>query len=1063
MKHLAPIGLWLPMFCLLTLLLLSAFQHANKDFPIPLNDLEVTLWAKQPLLKNPVALTHDREGRLYVTEANRRKSVDLDVRNMKGLEPIPWPALDYSLQSVEERRQLLKEYFNPDNGISHPWFRDYDGNGEKDWQDLTAKTERVNVLQDTDDDGVADHASVFAENFNTEITGTAGGVLWFEDNVYFSVIPDLWMLKDTNDDLVADTREVLFTGHGVHIGQGGHDLHGLTLGPDGRIYWSIGDKGINITSKEGEQFFYPNQGVIMRSEPDGTGFDVFAHGLRNCMELAFDDFGNLFCVDNDGDFKGERERLVYVTEGSDTGWRINWQYNHTDRWAEGQSLPPYNPWMKEQLAVPHFDEQAAYITPTLANYSDGPAGFIRNPGTALSETFSNHFFLTQFPGQLITSFELAPSGASFKMVNEATFQKGFMATGLSFGPEGSLYVADWAGNWEPTEDGGIFKIDVQREERHPLRDSTESLIKQGMQERDVTELLTFLSYPDQRVRLDAQFELVKRGAILDLIFVARDRRQEQLARIHGLWGIGQMLRTGASKEAIPLPALLNDPDHQIRIQACKLITEAPQFFDWYEEDVMLLLKDPEPHVRFHAMMALAKIGSDRSIPAIVDLLHENDNRDPFIRHAAISALAGIGNIEYLNWLSTHESRPVRRSAVVALRRLKHEGVTLFLSDSDPLVAAEAARAIHDDFGIPAAMPALAGQLNQTRHVNNEAFMRRVLNANLRIGGPEQLEQVLTFAGDTEAPAFLRYEALDIAYTWQAPPVLDRVERRFREITPRDSTALTPIIRAQLPDLLSTGEGKINSMVFALVNKYNINIDPRLLQELLSDETRGTQERIEALQLLAPLKKERKDALRTGLTSSNASVRIAALSVAFEYDQKRALSQIKSALSSSTSIPERQHAFRLLGAMDTKASQKAFAPWIEQLTTGTLSADQQLDVYLAASQSTQWQQLLATITEEQKQTFTLYGGDASRGEDLFQNHAAAACIRCHSVGGDGSNVGPNLSGIGKTASREYLLESLLEPGKTLAEGYEGQMSSMPPMGGILDLDEIRDLVEYLSTM
>ena len=896
------------------------------------------------------------------------------------------------------------------------------------------------------------------------MTGTAGGVLWYDDKVYFAVIPDLWMLTDTDHDQVADTREVLLTGHGVHIGQGGHDLHGLTVGPDGRIYWSVGDKGINITSKEGNHFFYPNQGVIMRSEPDGTGFEVFAHGLRNCMELAFDDYGNLFCVDNDGDFEGERERLLYVTEGSDTGWRINWQYNHTDRWADTQRLPRYNPWMQEQLSVPHFDEQAAYITPSLENYSDGPAGFIKNPGTALSTSYSNHFFLTQFPGQLITSFELAPSGASFKMVNERTFQEGFMATGLSFGPEGSLYVADWAGNWEPTQDGGIFKIDVPDEDRHPLRDSTEQLIRLGMDEREIPELLALLSYPDQRIRLNAQFELVERGAIQDMIFVAQDRRQEQLARVHSLWGIGQILRSGPSKESIPLPVLLHDPDHKIRIQACKLIAEAPQYFDWYEEEVMLLLKDPDQHVRFHAAMALSKIGSDRSISAIVDMLNENDNKDPFIRHAAISALAGIGNTEYLTWLSTHESRPVRRGAIVALRKLKHPGVKHFLPDADPMVALEAARAIHDDFGIPEAMPDLADQINNTQHVQNEAFMRRVLNANLRLGQPAHLDQVLTFAGNVDMPVVLRQEALDIAYTWQAPPVLDRVERRYREITPRDSASLTPIIREHLPQLLALQRGDLNKTVFAIVSRYNVNLNPRLLQDLLADESRNTGERTEALHLLVPLKKQRKKALKTSFESGNDSLRIEALSLAVKYDTKRAISQIKTVLNTSISLQERQHAFMLLGQLNSKASRKTLSPWVNKLQIGNVPSDQKLDIFLAATAHNTWNQSLPEkINREQQLGYTLYGGNAKEGADLFKNHPAAACIRCHSVGEEGSNVGPSLTGIGNRTSRDYLLEALVDPGKTMAEGYTEQVSSMPPMGGILELKEIRDMIEYLSTL
>ena len=109
------------------------------------------------------------------------------------------------------------------------------------------------------------------------------------------------------------------------------------------------------------------------------------------------------------------------------------------------------------------------------------------------------------------------------MVNESTFHEGFMATGLSFAPDGSLFIADWAGNWEPTEEGGIVRIDVDDTNRHPLRDSTQALIESGMNNRSENELIALLSYPDQRVRLDAQFELVDRNALNQLIFVCAER------------------------------------------------------------------------------------------------------------------------------------------------------------------------------------------------------------------------------------------------------------------------------------------------------------------------------------------------------------------------------------------------------------------------------------------------------------------------------------------------------------------------------------------------------------
>ena len=66
------------------------------------------------------------------------------------------------------------------------------------------------------------------------------------------------------------------------------------------------------------------------------------------MNLSFDEYGNLISEDNDGDHKGERERLVYLINGSDTGWRINWQFGkYTD--PDNNS---YKVWIDEKMGVP---------------------------------------------------------------------------------------------------------------------------------------------------------------------------------------------------------------------------------------------------------------------------------------------------------------------------------------------------------------------------------------------------------------------------------------------------------------------------------------------------------------------------------------------------------------------------------------------------------------------------------------------------------------------------------------------------------------------------------------
>ena len=270
--------------------------------------------------------------------------------------------------------------------------------------------EKIWRFEDPNDDGHFDKKSLFFEGLNTEVTGLAGGILFRDNAAYVTCIPDMLKITDTDGDGRGDKTEVLATGFGIHIGYGGHDMHGPTMGYDGRIYWTIGDKGFSVRSREGAVFHYPYHGGMFRCEPDGSNFEVFAHGLRNPQELAFDEYGNWFIVDNDGDF-GDRERFHYLLEGTDTGWRATWQYRSNRKFAEHGG---YNPWMADGLWKPHFDGQPAYITPAISNYSDGPCGFAYNPGTALNEKYQRHFFVTEFPGKNVRAFRTEPDGAGFK-------------------------------------------------------------------------------------------------------------------------------------------------------------------------------------------------------------------------------------------------------------------------------------------------------------------------------------------------------------------------------------------------------------------------------------------------------------------------------------------------------------------------------------------------------------------------------------------------------------------------------------------------------------------------
>src|SRR5205814_6456148 len=273
-------------------------------------------------------------------------------------------------------------------------------------------SERVSRIEDRDGDGKADHATVFADGFSTPLDGIGAGVLERHGSAWYANIPNVCLLRDTNDDGFADFRQSLHYGLGVRVGFIGHDLHGVHFGPDGKIYFSVGDRGSNVKVADGGHVGEPDAGCVFRCNPDGSNLEVFAFGLRNPQDLVFDQYGNLFTGDNNSD-SGDQARWVYIVEGGDNGWRVGYQFMENP-----YSRGPFN---AEKLWHPAFEGQAAYIVPPIANISSGPSGVAYFPGSGLPASFEKHFFLVDFRGgpanSSIHSFTLMPKRAGFELTN----------------------------------------------------------------------------------------------------------------------------------------------------------------------------------------------------------------------------------------------------------------------------------------------------------------------------------------------------------------------------------------------------------------------------------------------------------------------------------------------------------------------------------------------------------------------------------------------------------------------------------------------------------------------
>src|SRR5690625_6632911 len=99
------------------------------------------------------------------------------------------------------------------------------------------------MLEDESGSGHANRSQLFIHDFHEEVTDVANGVLYHEGDLFLGVSPDLWRLRDNDGDGYADEKESLAHGFGVQFIFAGHGVSGLKIGPDGRLYWSVGDMG----------------------------------------------------------------------------------------------------------------------------------------------------------------------------------------------------------------------------------------------------------------------------------------------------------------------------------------------------------------------------------------------------------------------------------------------------------------------------------------------------------------------------------------------------------------------------------------------------------------------------------------------------------------------------------------------------------------------------------------------------------------------------------------------------------------------------------------------------
>ena len=524
--------------------------------------------------------------------------------------------------TAEQEAELLKDVkaddafdvtlFAPSQMINYPVFVaasvdgmvfvGSDGNGAQG----TAKHRgRIVRLRDTDGDGRADETKMFVKDVDSP-----RGVVWDHDRLYVIHPPNLSVYIDKNGDGEADESKVLVEGIGWSFKDraADHATNGLNLGVDGYLYVTAGDFGIMKATGTDGRVIQHRAGGVIRVRTDGTGLEIFSTGTRNILEVATSPLLDHFTRDNTNDGGGWNVRFHYFTGLENHGYPRLYRY-----FSDEHIKPLADYGGGSGCGAVWVDEPAfrAWSGPSSEPYAGAP--FTVDWGTgAVSrhavKRVSSSYEETEKPKQIVKVTK--PTDAD--------------VDGL-----GNMYVASWKGavfNWVGGDVGYLIRLRPKGFVTPPLMMADKA---------DAAALVKELSSDSHRRRLAAQRELIRRaqsGTELPagVTALTNDLQQPLAVRVVALGAIYQT----------PTPPTMqakrgaNDPlvEYDLRFSAMRGATINPSSID-----------PTDPRVVLQGVIAAAQ---SKQLPAILPIADKLANHDDRIAHTIARALGLHGEVSY---------------------------------------------------------------------------------------------------------------------------------------------------------------------------------------------------------------------------------------------------------------------------------------------------------------------------------------------------------------------------------------------------------------------------------
>lgn len=848
---------------------------------------------------------------------------------------------------------------------------------------------KVVSCRDTDGDGKADRFI----DFIPYVASPRGGH-FVRDTLYLVHPPFVSAFRDTDGDGVADEQKVLLENLGfghAHPRGSDHTTNGCRMGIDGWLYIAVGDFGMEGTRGTDGKVLIHHGGAVARVRPDGTDLELYSTNIRNICDIAISPELEMFSRDNTNDGKGWNIRLHHFTDGSDHGY------------------PRLYKNFADEVIKPVLD---------LGGGSGTGALYLAEPG------HEEMLFTCDWTVGEIYHDRLSSKGASFEM-DEQVFMKLDRAVDIDVDGSSNLYVCDWrdgrfrfAGKGKKV--GMVQKLHKEGLSVDPLP---------AFHDLSEAELIKVLNSPSAVRRLEAQREILARKISVEALVAFFNETAESASlysKIATLYTISQ-----SGKEALPfLRKCLQEAE--LRPFALRGLTE----HESEQSDFSPHLDDASPRVQLQALIGLRKLGSQEREVSKKILQALEKTSDDRLHHTARGALMAIADHQTL------------------LSNLSHQ------------VARQALMRIHR----PEVVTGLLERLKAAEKVDFE-----VLSILARLSNQEaewDLESWWGTRPDDRGPYFQPEAWSETKRIWRA------FEEVLKKANEEEQLQILDLLSRNRVPILELDLGDLDPVRVALLSAIPDTAQMKLLAAAATDPDRSSEDRLMAYQglrkgirdeailyrlqtlgkwldqgfdstvterevldftsspaMASPRKQIREIAAKAEPSVSRVAWRTLLTLQQSPLSKKNTKEYVTRMLKKN---PREEGLFLALADLRLSGFDAQIQHALESDNDTLIAAATRAREIIAKANESQGKLVAVLQPEEVTKLALASTGDAAVGKRIYLSQG---CIACHAIDQAAVQKGPYLGSSGSKFTKEYLIESILDPNAVVSQGFQTEKVTM----------------------